>query len=307
MRECKDGLYAPAYYNHFKCIADKCRHSCCINWEICIDDDTYAKYKQNDDIILTVAETGDGPCFKLSDNARCPHLNDDGLCNIIINHGEEYLSEICRNHPRFFNDVGERIEAGLGMVCEEACRLILENDAPFALYRINSVDLDTNVADYDALSTRDRIISLIEAEGGYDDRVASIRAEFPIPDPYTPGEWIDRLLSLEILDPAWEHDLRALRGTPHTEHDGDYDKYYKRLLTYFVYRHVSTADSETDLPARLGFAVLSVEMIRYIFEADRERSLERLIDVARRYSAEIEYSPDNTDELIFAFECMINP
>ena len=24
----------PSYYKDFKCIADKCRHSCCIGWEI---------------------------------------------------------------------------------------------------------------------------------------------------------------------------------------------------------------------------------------------------------------------------------
>ena len=38
-------LYAPSYYKSFKCIADKCRHSCCIGWEIDIDDDTFEYYK----------------------------------------------------------------------------------------------------------------------------------------------------------------------------------------------------------------------------------------------------------------------
>ncbi len=26
--------YAPDYYTEFKCIADKCTHSCCVGWEI---------------------------------------------------------------------------------------------------------------------------------------------------------------------------------------------------------------------------------------------------------------------------------
>ena len=30
----------PNYYDKFKCIADRCKHSCCIGWEIDIDDDT---------------------------------------------------------------------------------------------------------------------------------------------------------------------------------------------------------------------------------------------------------------------------
>ena len=35
----------PHYYKNFKCIADKCRHSCCVGWEIDIDDDTLEKYR----------------------------------------------------------------------------------------------------------------------------------------------------------------------------------------------------------------------------------------------------------------------
>ena len=30
----------PNYYMNFKCIADKCRHTCCAGWEIEIDDET---------------------------------------------------------------------------------------------------------------------------------------------------------------------------------------------------------------------------------------------------------------------------
>ena len=33
-------LYAPGYYKRFACIASKCRHSCCVGWEIDIDPET---------------------------------------------------------------------------------------------------------------------------------------------------------------------------------------------------------------------------------------------------------------------------
>ena len=36
-------LYAPEYYKQFQCIADKCTHSCCIGWEIDIDEITDEK------------------------------------------------------------------------------------------------------------------------------------------------------------------------------------------------------------------------------------------------------------------------
>ena len=35
----------PDYYNKFHCIANKCRHSCCIGWEIDIDQDSFEYYK----------------------------------------------------------------------------------------------------------------------------------------------------------------------------------------------------------------------------------------------------------------------
>mgnify|MGYP006874698003 CR=1 FL=1 len=35
----------PDYYKEFKCIAGECRHSCCIGWEIDIDEETYKRMK----------------------------------------------------------------------------------------------------------------------------------------------------------------------------------------------------------------------------------------------------------------------
>ncbi len=298
------GLYAPGYYSEFRCIGGKCRHSCCIDWEICIDEVTYEKYLQLEQIRKTISESEDGPCFALRRDGRCPHLNDAGLCRIILDHGEDYLSEICRNHPRFFNRINaERAEAGLGIVCEEACRLILENESPFSLARIDDIDGDEPIErELDALPIRDHIISIIETEAAFEEKLAALRSEFDIPERHTLDEWLERLLALEILDPAWEADLRSMRGvSPSREGTDEYGKYYSRLLTYFVYRHISVSDSEDELRARLAFCILSVEVIARLFEAGSSQALEALIDWSRRYSAEIEYSQDNTDELIFAF------
>ena len=38
-------LSVPLYYKSFKCIADRCRHSCCIGWEIDVDSATMEKYR----------------------------------------------------------------------------------------------------------------------------------------------------------------------------------------------------------------------------------------------------------------------
>ena len=40
---------------------------------------------------------------KMKKDGRCPFLNKDNLCDIIINYGYENISYICKNHPKFFN------------------------------------------------------------------------------------------------------------------------------------------------------------------------------------------------------------
>lgn len=34
------------FYKDFKCIADKCPDSCCKEWDVVVDDDSYIKYKK---------------------------------------------------------------------------------------------------------------------------------------------------------------------------------------------------------------------------------------------------------------------
>ncbi len=308
----KKSLYAPSYYTDFQCIADRCRHSCCIDWEICIDKQTLAKYQTLEKIAETITVCDTDACFKLTEDGRCPHLNADGLCNIILSHGEDNLCEICKNHPRFFNDVGDkRIEVGLGIVCEEACRLILESETPFSVIKIgeseeNEEPCEDRTADFDALPYRDEMIAMIQdSKAHFDDKIAALQAKFELDELFTPDEWFARFLSLEILDEEWEQILLSAKQAPIREkHIGDdaYGTYYARLLIYFVYRHVSIAESYENLCAKLSFAILSVQMIRCLFEAEAEQTLEKLSDFARRYSAEIEYSEDNTYELVFAFE-----
>ncbi len=304
----KREILAPPYYKSFQCIADRCRHSCCIDWEICIDEGTMAKYRSLPAVMDTVTETADGPCFALGADGRCPHLNAAGLCDIILSHGGEYLSDICSNHPRFFHDVGGRREAGLGLVCEEACRLILEDERPFSLIKAGEVEEcgEEPAADFDPLPRRDAIIATVEKEGSLDRALAALRSQYGIADSEPLEAWLDRLLDLEMLEEDWGKTLLRAKGAPpHTYDAAAFEPYFCRLLIYFLYRHVSEATSLQNLRARLGFAMVSAKLVRYLWEREPAPDREALFDLARRYSGEIEYSEDNTDELIFAFECRI--
>lgn len=307
-------IYAPEYCKDFRCIADKCRHSCCVDWEIDIDAEAYKKYEAlktdfGKSILETVNKTGDGAHFKLDGAGRCKNLDENGLCRIISELGKEYLCDICRLHPRFFNRVGGRIEMGLGLSCEEAVRLALTDTRPLKLVKIGENDekyvSDTSdTIDFDVLSVRDGVISFIEEEGGtLLDKLSSLEKKYRIKtDFYKDEEWIDYLLSLEILDGEWRE---ILKNAKEASQKSDISPYFSRLEAFFkylVFRHVSTADSESSFFARLAFALLCVKLVKYLAEREENLTEARLFDIVRLFSSEIEYSEENTEDLIFELE-----
>ena len=160
-------LYAPKYYKEFVCIADKCRHSCCIGWEIDVDGETAEKYLNMTDgygleIKKSISKRG-VPHFKLKKDDRCPHLDENGLCRIILNMGEGYLCHICREHPRFYNYTCRGKEVGLGMSCEEACRIILSSElySDFCVIGETDEDFDACEWEFDAIAEREVIYEIL--------------------------------------------------------------------------------------------------------------------------------------------------
>ena len=135
-------IYAPDYYTEFHCIADKCRHTCCAGWEVSIDEESLARFRADEGIAPWIDET-DGPHFRLDAGERCPFLRKDGLCELILSRGEDVLCQTCRDHPRFRNFWTGRTEIGLGLVCEEAARLILSRKEPMRLVLLEDDGEDT--------------------------------------------------------------------------------------------------------------------------------------------------------------------
>ena len=80
-------LVMPDYFEQFNCIADRCKHNCCIGWEIDIDDDTLEKYAcvsgELGHRLKTNISLDENAHFVLS-NERCPFLNECGLCDMCV-------------------------------------------------------------------------------------------------------------------------------------------------------------------------------------------------------------------------------
>ena len=132
-------LTVPDYYDRFRCIASRCTDNCCIGWEIGIDPAALADYQSQPgafgDRLRAAIRPGAPPFFALTKSGRCPFLNEENLCDIYRQLGENHLCAICDQHPRFHNWFGAEKESGLGLSCEEAARLILFSAPPRLLCR----------------------------------------------------------------------------------------------------------------------------------------------------------------------------
>lgn len=298
-------LYAPDYYNDFCCIADKCKHSCCVGWEIDIDNDTYNYYKTvhgdfRKRLALNIA-SGDNPHFILSKNERCPFLNKDGLCDIILNLGEDKLCQICTDHPRYRNFFDSRTEIGLGLCCEEAARIILRNPKKVNLVMI-ACDEDDFLPDDEAVffNLRDKIFGILQNRDlSIENRVDVLLTEFDISLPQKSiPQWIEYYLSLEHMDLHWVDILSKHKDLTPDFTDSQFEIAFEQLLVYFIYRHLADGLYDGMLRERIAFSVLSYKIIRALCP----QTIDELCDISRLYSAEIEYSEENTKALLDALK-----
>lgn len=307
-------LFAPAYYSNFHCIAGDCRHSCCIGWEINIDTNTLARYKslppRERKAILAHTVTQKGcTSFRLTPDGRCPFLSSDGLCRLILTHGEEILCDICREHPRFYNTFSNRTEVGLGLCCEEAARLILTESAPFRLICIDKKENAGEVEDpFEAgfFVAREELFTLLcDRTRSLPQRVEDLLNRFSLSRKliYESDQlWQSVYRSLERLDPAWDDALAAWEGASALTSLPD-EIAIEQLIAYFLYRHLADSIQDERYAARIAFALLSAHVITSIaMTMGGDDPLTALIDTARAYSAEVEYNEDNVEALLSKLE-----
>jgi len=290
----------PSYYPDFKCIAGQCRHSCCIGWEIDIDEDTYAFYQSvggefGDELARSI-EHGEEPHFRLGEQERCPFLDKNNLCRIIINLGEEALCGICADHPRFRNFFASRTEIGLGLCCEAAAELILYASEPAQLIVLeDDGEPDEAGSDSQFFETRDHIIRLLQNRQldiaqRTEEVLDFVGAALPR---RKPAEWAKIYSSLERLDDEWSVMLDTLAAQNELG-SALSDTTLEQLMVYFIYRHLAESIEDGYFRERTLFALLSTQIIDTICAATGRPAA----DVARMYSAEIEYSDENIGILL---------
>ena len=284
----------PDFYDDFRCRAAACRHSCCVSWEIDVDEDTLAYYNalpgELGEALRREIDPDPTPHFRLAAGERCPFLRPDGLCRLICELGEESLCDICALHPRFYNEYPGRVELGLGLCCEEAARLLTAGSGPLRL--IIEDDGEGEEEPTALLTLRADIFRLLAAEDMpltlRMERAAGLMGQGLVP--FDARACAAFFLTLERMDADWTALLERLAAAPEPAPEPALSRArYGRIAAYLVYRHFAAAPTAEDAAARLQFCFYAVRLICAL-EAFSD-------DALRLFSAEIEYSDENVDKI----------
>ncbi|MGN1161286.1 MAG: flagellin lysine-N-methylase [Candidatus Fimenecus sp.] len=308
-------ILAPDYYEKFKCIAGECRHSCCIGWEIDIDSETAVKYKDihgdfGDKLNKSIIYENDGTVhFRLGKDERCPLLNSDGLCDIILELGESALCQVCNDHPRFRNFYSHRTEIGLGLCCESAAKLILGQRDKVKLIRLTDCDekCSCNYEETEFFKIREKVFALLQDRSkAVEDRVTAMLDMFGAQMLLkSPSEWAEVFGRLEQLDGKWQECISKLALADIKILDSPLPDYlqipFEQLSVYFAYRHFALYFDGYDFSQIAMFIALSLNIIKWLclLKIGNKGSivLDDMVNIARMYSAEIEYSDENIYDL----------
>ena len=319
------------YEEQFHCLAGRCPHSCCIGWEVVLDEDHAQRYLAGDDPLsrraaeaMVYDEEEDAFAFPLS-GGRCPFLDGEDLCELHRAWGVEATPLTCQTHPRFTEDFGPFAERALSAACPAANARLLGSREPlgfreietgdpgeegddwlpylvpfrrrlFALLQDRGRPLRARLADLLTLCLLgDAILAEAELAGTAPEDLLAL--EGGTPEGTLPEEGIFpagfRLLaSLEVLEPDWRDVLREAETAAPVPQD---EALLERIATYFAYRSVLKCVNDGDL---LGRGLYTVFLT---LAAERIAAVRGLGEALRRLSREVEHDADNVEALLTAF------
>lgn len=352
----------PDFYKEFQCIGSECKDTCCALWEIEVDEysaERYAGHKGplQEDFRKYLVRREDENYFRLTEDKRCPFLNEDNLCRMILTMGEDYICDICREHPRFYHWFGDYTEVGLGLCCEEAGRFLFSLKEPLKFELLSDETEETGEEETEEvweediwiellLEAREKVIRMLQDRScSLWDRMASLVDFADTVQPYLDEEdlegmeaflagWdgsvncradlpsekdAERLMDmlsfyekLESLDHTWPEQMRRLKAQlpqlleklpafMEAVIQSDRETDYEHLLVYFVFRYFMEAVFDSNILSPIRFAAVSLQMILLLdvenWICSGSHTLEDRIRIAKWYSKEIEYCPDNMEAL----------
>lgn len=131
----------PNYYQSFHCLAQDCRDTCCIGWNITFNKKDYLRLRRLDApdslkeklekcVVRERKKAHEGILYGKFDlkshGGRCPFLDQDGLCSIQRACGHEALPHVCTSYPRKIVYSPAAREFALSLSCEGVLQRLWE-------------------------------------------------------------------------------------------------------------------------------------------------------------------------------------
>ena len=313
----------PDYAETFQCLAGDCPHSCCIGWEVVLDEEHTALYEAVEGALgeklraaMAVDDEGN-VCFPLR-GGRCPFLNRENLCEIHCALGEPATSITCQEHPRFIEDYGTFREVTFSASCPAANELLLGSRDPL---RFVETENEESCGDEDAwipflLPLRQRLLDILAdrmhplpirlgrflalAEAAVvlldEERVEELpplakRWQETAEEPVFPSEGLEFLAGLEVLEPDWREILRRAEAEKPAAVP---EELLERIGAYFAFRYLLKCVNDGDILSRARLCVFS------LLAVERIAAVCGLGEALRRFSREVEHSEENVDALLEA-------
>ena len=173
----------PDYYKKFRCIGGECKDNCCAaGWQITIDDESLEKYQTMEGEIgvrLRNSIDWENGMFEQFEH-KCALLNEDGLCDVYCDAGEDKMCVLCQRYPRHYEEFENVREISLSVSCPEAAKIVLENRGKVGFYT-ETDDEEEEYEDFDylmytkLLDIREILFdALHEKKGGVAQRMAKL-------------------------------------------------------------------------------------------------------------------------------------
>ena len=310
-------IKVPDYFLKFKCVAENCKDNCCIGWDVKLDEKARSKclsssVVQAKDISSFIIEVDGESYIKMKSDGRCPFLTDNNLCSFICSGKEDHLSEICREHPRYYNVYSTLCEGGLGMCCEEAARVMFDTSLPLKYVEYDDPEIIAPSASLElmdpgllaeerealeksilGLSAKDVFRKIAKSTSYSFNRISYKSAMEIICSVYEKCDLLDSSHLKSIKEPefdktSFDHGcLAKIRGLTTI-----------RIITYCLHRHFLDAVFDGCRDERLWLALLIDTIITLICYNEGVFEKEGITLVAKDVTKSLEYSSGNIEMLL---------
>lgn len=294
----------PTIYHTFQCKADRCENTCCQLWAIDIDETTAERYHATtgplgESLRQAITVDDEGSHFVFSkEQPMCPLLNENGLCKVVLELGEEGLCDTCHMHPRFYKYIEDLELCGVGLSCEASVELLAEDTQSDQV--IFTIEDDDSEFSPDERLTIQNIFELLAL-----DIDSSYFQYSPNPDVQYYAKLLDLYGTTEPIDEEWtvqintlSHDIEKLI-TAVQSYIANHDMgLFNKVFQYILYRQIDML-ADYSLESILSYARDGVEYI-LITSAIEGSPLKQVA----RWSQQIEYDEDNVELLLQHYDSL---